>query len=162
VTITRGDRRFVVEKTHHYEVVGEVLSATAYDVTWSTEFFDVDVGLIWGPNRRAFQEKYSFSQMGRWLFWRSSTQVSEAERADITRHISNNHLIPAEGRKHLGSAIRWVSSGDHVKITGSLVRIVDDGGQQLLVSSHSRDDSGDGACEVIWVDSLQINGRVYR
>ncbi len=162
VAVTRGDRHFTIEKTHHYEVSGEVLSATAYDVTWSNEFFDVDVGLLWGPSRERFKEKYHFSQMGRWLFWRSETPVTDAERDDITRHISNNHLIPAEGRKHLASAVRWVSSGDHVKITGSLVRVLDETGAQLVRSSTVREDSGDGACEVIWVDSLQINGRVYR
>ena len=162
ISVTRGDRHFIIEKTHRYEVVGEVLSATAYDLAWTNDFFDVDVGLLWGPERESFKSKYRFSQMGRWLFWRSEGPVSDAERLEINRHISNNHLIPAEGRKHLSSAVRWVSKGDQVKIVGALVRVLDEAGLPLVQSSLTRDDSGDGACEVVWVDSLQINGRVYR
>jgi hypothetical protein len=162
VQVTRGDKVFTVEKTHRYVVSGEVLSATAYDVAWTNELFDVDVGLLWGPRREEFKRRFTFFQMGRWLFWRSDQPVAEELRAEVTRHLSNNHLIPAEGRRHLRSAVRWASRGDRVRIEGALVRVLDADGAVLTRSSTSRDDTGDGACEIIWVDSLQINGRVYR
>jgi hypothetical protein len=78
VTVRRGDRDFIIEKTHHYVIEGEVLSATSYDLVWTNDFFDVDVGLLWGTEREHFKQRYTFSQSGRWLFWRSPTPVSEA------------------------------------------------------------------------------------
>ena len=99
--------------------------------------------------------------MGRWLFWRTDGPVSDAERLEVTRHISNNHLIPSETSKHLARAFRMLRQGDDVRITGSLVRITGPSGL-LVTSSTVRDDTGDGACEVVWVDELQVGSRIYR
>lgn len=162
LSVVRDGRVYVVEKLHAYEASGEVLSTSSYDVTWTNDFADVDLALLWGPQREQMKKKYRFFQMGRWLFWRSETQPSAEERQDITRHMSNNHLIPAEGSRRLATAFRWISKGDHVRIRGALVRITDRGGQVYSQSSVSRDDVGDGACEVVWVDELQIGSRVFR
>jgi hypothetical protein len=162
VTVTRGGRTFVIEKLYRYEHSGEVLSATAYDLAWTNDFFDVDVGTIWGPTREALKQRFTFQQMGRFLFWRTETEPTQEERLEVTRHIANNHLIPAEGSAHLSRAVRFVREGDVVRIKGALVRILDEGGVVLASSSVVRDDTGDGACEIVWVDELQINSRVFR
>lgn len=161
VTVTRGGRTFVIEKLYRYEHSGEVLSATAYDLAWTNDFFDVDVGTIWGPTREALKQRFTFQQMGRFLFWRTETEPTQEERLEVTRHIANNHLIPAEGSAHLSRAVRFVREGDVVRIKGALVRILDEGGVVLASSSVVRDDTGDGACEIVWVDELQINSRVF-
>lgn len=162
VTVTRGGRTFTIEKLFRYDHAGEVLSATSYDLTWTNDFFDVDVGTIWGPTREQLKERFTFQQMGRFLFWRTEGQPTQEEKLDVTRHIANNHLIPAEGSQHLASAVRLVREGDLVRIRGALVRILDDQGRVLATSSVVRDDTGAGACEIIWVDELQVGSRVYR
>lgn len=162
LSVERGGTRYLVHKQFSYEVQGEVLSASSYDLTWTNDFADVDVALLWGPRRDALKEKFKFFQMGRWLFWRTDSEPSPEERAEVTRAISNNHLIPAEESKRLGWAFRRISKGDSVRIKGSLVRITSPEGALYAQSSTSRDDTGDGACEVVWVDELQINGRVFR
>lgn len=162
VTVMRGGRTFVIEKLYRYEHSGEVLSATAYDLAWTNDFFDVDVGTIWGPTREALKQRFTFQQMGRFLFWRTETEPTQEERLDVTRHIANNHVIPAEGSAHLSRAVRFVREGDVVRIKGALVRILDESGVVLASSSVVRDDTGDGACEIVWVDELQINSRVFR
>jgi hypothetical protein len=60
VEVERGGRRFVIEKLARYEHSGEVLSATSYDLAWTNDFFDVDVGTIWGPRREALKERFTF------------------------------------------------------------------------------------------------------
>jgi hypothetical protein len=160
LTVTRGERQYVVEKLFDYEISGEVLSASTYDVTWTNDFADVDLGLLWGPKRAQLKERFKFFQMGRWLFWRSETQVSEEERGEVGRHISNNHLIPSEGSKHLARAFRMLRKGDEVRLKGALVRISGPDGP-VADSSTVRDDTGDGACEVVWVDELQVGGRIF-
>jgi hypothetical protein len=162
LTVERSGTRYLVHKQFSYEVQGEVLSASTYDVTWTNDFADVDLALLWGPKREAIKERFKFFQMGRWLFWRTENEVSAEDRAELTRLISNNHLIPAEGSRHLGWAFRRLGKGDQVRLKGSLVRITSPEGNLYAQSSTSRDDTGDGACEVIWVDELQVNGRVYR
>jgi hypothetical protein len=161
ITVTRDGRQYVIEKLFKYEASGEVLSASTYDVTWTNDFADVDVALLWGPKREQLKDRFKFFQMGRWLFWRSEEEVSEADRSELNAHISNNHLIPSETSKHLAAAFRMVRKGDEVRLKGSLVRIHGPDGQVLATSSTSRGDTGDGACEVVWVDELQIGSRVF-
>jgi hypothetical protein len=155
-------KSYLLEKHHRYEIAGEVLSIATYNLAFKSEFFDVDLGLIWGPRLADLKQRYRFDQGGRWLFWRSGGPVSDEERHYITAHISNNHLIPADGRRNLFKAIRWPSRGDRVRITGYLVNIKNPSGGVVVASSTSRDDTGGGACEVIWVDEIQINRAVYR
>jgi hypothetical protein len=160
--VERRGHHFSLEKFFRYEIAGEVVSASEYDLTWTNDFFDVDVGLVWGPRLSELKERYSFFQMGRWLFWRSKGPVSGEERDYITAHMGNQHLIPAEGHANVARAIKWIRGGDHVHLRGYLVRIRDENGHQVAVSSTSRHDTGDGACEIVWVDEVQIGTSVYR
>ena len=161
-TLSRGGQQYRVEQHHRYEVVGEVLSSETYALTFRSDFYDVDIGLIWGERVADLKDRYRFHQDGRWLFWRSSGPVSDEERAYITAHIGNHHVIPAEGRPQVARALRWADAGDVVRLTGFLVDIWDAQGQPVAQSSRSRDDSGNGACEIVWVDELQIGRRIYR
>lgn len=162
VPVAFDGKNYFVEKHHKYEISGEVLSVETYNVAFKSEFFDVDLGLIWGPRVADLKQRYTFNQGGRWLFWSSKDPVSDDERRYITAHISNNHLIPAEGRGNLVKAVRWPGRGDKVRIAGYLVTIKNPSGGVAVASSMSRDDSGAGACEVIWVEEIQINDRIYR
>jgi len=162
VRVEFDGKSYLIEKHHRYEISGEVLSVETYNVAFKSEFFDVDLGVIWGPRVADLKQKYTFNQGGRWLFWSSKDPVSEDERRYITAHISNNHLIPAEGRRNLFKAVRWPSRGDKVRIAGYLVTIKNLSGGVAVASSTSRDDSGAGACEVIYVDEIQINTAIYR
>ena len=155
-------KSYLIEKHHRYEISGEVLSIETYNVAFKNEFFDVDLGLIWGPRSAELKRRYTFNQGGRWLFWSSKDPVSDDERRYITAHISNNHLIPAAGRRNLVKAVRWPGRGDKVRIAGYLVTIKDPSGGVAASSSISREDSGAGACEVIWVEEIQINDKIYR
>ena len=162
VPVEFDGKSYRVEKHHKYEISGEVLSLETYNVAFKSEFFDVDLGLIWGPRVADLKQRYTFNQGGRWLFWSSKEPVSDDERNYITTHISNNHLIPAEGGGNLVKAVRWPGRGDKVRIAGYLVTIKNLSGAVVVASSTSRDDTGAGACEVIWVEEIQINDQIYR
>ena len=161
VTVQRGDRTFFIIKTHRYALTAEVLAAHAYDWVWTTEFYDVDLGLAWGDQVRRLTETYSFYQDARFLFWRSDAPVSEEERAYITTHVGNVHVLPAEGKPHVGRALRSARPGDLVSLEGYLVEIQDAGTNRLAKSSTTRTDTGNGACEVMWVDRVQIDGTAW-
>ena len=74
----------------------------------------------------------------------------------VARQCSNNHLIPADTR--VKKAIKKIKKGDHIRITGYLVYIdgkKSDGTTFFWNSSTTRDDDGDGACEVIYVTDVE-------
>lgn len=160
-TVHRGDRTFFVILTHQYTITAKVVSQHAYDLVWTNDFFDVDLGLIWGDQVDRLEEQYTFYQDARWLFWRSSDHVSDAERAYITAHFGNVHTIPAEGNDEVGRALRSVRAGDLVSLSGYLVEVQDAGTNVVARSSRSRTDTGAGACEVMWVDRIQIDDTLY-
>lgn len=162
LTVTRDGKPFTIRKLYTYEAQGEVLSASKYALTWTNDFYDVDLGLIWGPSREALKRRFKFFQMGRWLFWRTEDPVSAEDRALVTRSISNNHAIPAEGSQHIARMLTRVGEGDRVRLKGALVQIRGPQGEVLATSSASRDDTGDGACEVVWIEELQVGDRLYR
>ena len=67
---------------------------------------------------------------------------------------SNNHLIPAT--REVRDQIFGLRRGDKVRIIGYLVSAYSsDTHAEHLVSSTRRDDTGDGACEVIYVARIE-------
>jgi len=74
-----------------------------------------------------------------------------ASEQDITAHSANMHMVPSTGE--LAERLRAIARGDLVDIRGYLVEIrLSNGG--IWRSSLTRTDTGDGACELVWVDEL--------
>ncbi len=63
------------------------------------------------------------------------------------------HLIPARGA--VKATLLKARSGDLVRLEGYLVRCEGPDGFRWQ-SSLTREDTGDGSCEVVWVESASI------
>ena len=77
--------------------------------------------------------------------------------------MANTHLIPASD--NIRKAMRFARKGDTVKLDGYLVNVeaLKDGTiKSTWHSSTSREDKGNGACEILYVKNLQIGDRIYR
>lgn len=70
---------------------------------------------------------------------------------DINSHMSHNHLIPADNR--IQTLLRWIKKWQYIHIKWYLVRLHWDNGYNL-VSSLTRDDMWDWACETIYVTDI--------
>lgn len=70
---------------------------------------------------------------------------------DINSHISHNHLIPANSR--IQKLLRWIKKGQYIHIKWYLVWLHWNKWYNL-VSSLTRDDQWDGACETIYVTDI--------
>jgi len=69
-------------------------------------------------------------------------------------HAANMHLIPAtHGVAH---ALSQVRKGHVVSLRGQLVDVLRVREGLHVRSSLTREDTGAGACELIWVDDLQL------
>jgi hypothetical protein len=99
----------------------------------------------------AVLDKIRISQSNRFYFWR--VDEFPIPRRDIERSSANMHMIPANGA--LASRLKSVRVGQVVRIDGWLVEAQGDDGWRWR-SSLTRDDSGAGGCEVVFVQDLQI------
>jgi hypothetical protein len=91
---------------------------------------------------------YSMRRAYAWTARRGSLPASEA---DIIAHSANMHMVPSTGE--LAGRLGAIRRGDLVDIRGFLVEIkFPDGGTWR--SSLSRTDTGNGACELVWVNDL--------
>ena len=111
-----------------------------------------DLALGWG--RMSDEEVLSsidITQSGRWYRWQTAT--FPIPQREIETSSANMHMIPKDDEvKKILSRVR---EGDIVSIHGYLVQVMSSDGWHW-VSSLSRDDTGNGACELVFVESMQI------
>jgi coproporphyrinogen III oxidase-like Fe-S oxidoreductase len=94
------------------------------------------------------------NQYDRYLNWKIDRLPVPAEQA--MQMVSNMHIIPAN--PEIAKQIKHVKRGDLVRLKGELVEIKDK--DMVWTSSLTPTDTGDGACEVFRVSSIQWIERV--
>ncbi len=144
-----------------YSVSGIVVGTKRYDSGWESEVAPIDIAIIWGELTTPEVRRYmKYSQRTRWVYyeWKSGCPVKPEY---IESHVSNNHCIPANDR--IEKALFKIQKEDEVTLEGMLVKI-DGKWDDTTVYWHSsttRTDTGDGACEVMFVKRVTINGTVF-
>lgn len=137
----------------NFEVRARILSAEDYHFDRAAELSPVDLALGWGPmSDSRVLGSMSIRQSGRWYFWSSgSLPIPPAE---VTSHSANMHLIPAN--TIVARRLLQAKPGQIIHLEGQLVRADGRDGWHW-VSSLSRTDSGDGSCEVVWVEQADVS-----
>jgi hypothetical protein len=152
---------------YSYDISGLVVHRLDYNTWYSLsrtdKLFTTDLCIIWGENlkSKAYQNKsLSVKQDFRFcLFSYGGDLVFNG------REVSNNHLLV--NNKEVAVVLKKVSVGDQVRIKGYLVNVEAkalDGKTEKMAewkdmrwqTSVTREDSGGGACEIIYATSLQI------
>ncbi len=119
----------------------------------------LDLALIWGPVADPTVLRHlKFHLSERYVsYWYDATTPS-AVVGRLPSHIANNHLIPAT--EDVARTLDRVRIGDLVTLQGKLVdvEIRDARGQVAarMRTSMTRDDVGSGACEIVWVESVEV------
>lgn len=130
-----------------------VLGREDYRLGREADLSPTDLALGWGRMRDdAVLSKLDISQSGRWYFyrWQDAPPLPPDE---IVRTSANMHMIPAD--ESVARALARVDADQRVRIEGWLVE-AQAGDGWTWRSSLTREDSGDGACEVVYVCSLQV------
>lgn len=136
----------------NFEIKARILGRENYLFDAGAELVPVDLALGWGPmSDSGVLEHIDISQSGRFYFW----QVKQfpIPRRDIETHSANMHLIPANER--IEAILNDTREGQVVAMRGYLVR-ADRADGWAWQSSLTREDTGAGACELIWVEELAI------
>ncbi|PNS07523.1 hypothetical protein [Solilutibacter silvestris] len=131
-----------------FSVDARVLSRRDYSGDRPALFSPIDLALGWGPMTDGTTlAQLNVRQSNRWYRygWVGNPPLDPGA---IIRNSANMHMIPSNAA--IENALRAVQRDDRVRIDGWLVEAHDGGGWNWR-SSMTRDDSGAGACEVVYV-----------
>ncbi|MCB2205208.1 hypothetical protein KQI65_10700 [bacterium] len=144
---------FMITALADYDIRARVLSRKNYGSGKESDLSPVDFALGWGRMSDSFViDKLDISQGHRWYKWRVA-DLMPIPRKEIEESSANVHILPANDE--VWDMVDEVHEGSVVHMKGYLVKVTSDGGWHW-VSSTRRDDTGDGACEVFWVESLTV------
>ena len=141
---------------------GRVLHTRHYDLDWRSVCSPLDIALGWGPVADpGVDEWINWRQSRRWYFYTIQPGAPVSVQ-DVARHSSNVHIIPANN--NLSRALLKLEVGDLVFLEGELVDAeVDLLGMSFVTrTSLTRTDSGGGACEILYVRRLVVDGKEFR
>lgn len=141
-----------IELLQRFDIEARVLSASTYRLDREADVAPVDLALGWGPmSDTAVLDKLSISQTSRFYFWRA--EEFPIPRREIEIHSANMHMIPSS--RAIERKLKGISRGQIVTISGYLVEAKASDGWRWR-SSLTREDTGSGACELVWVDDLVV------
>lgn len=135
-----------------FEIEARVLSARRYRSGREAELSPIDLALGWGRmSDDNVLKDIEIRQSGRFFYWR--VEQFPIPRKEIEENSANMHIIPAT--RDITRRLKKIRKGCVVRFNGYLVR-VDARDQWHWQSSLTRKDTGDGACELVWVEQLDI------
>jgi len=134
-----------------FSVDARVLSREDYLAGRESDLSPTDLALGWDRMREtSVLDRLEISQSGRWYQyrWQGDPPLPPQE---IARSSANMHMIPAD--QAVAAALARIDAGDRVRIDGWLVEAVTPDGWRWR-SSTTRDDTGGGACELVYVCAI--------
>jgi hypothetical protein len=136
-----------------FEIHARVLSSEPYYLRRESDLSPLDLALGWGAmSDEAVLDRIDISQGNRWYFTRYEYPAPLSD-AQITANSSNMHMIPA--RKSVARQLKDLRPGNIVLLKGYLVDVDHASGWRWR-TSLSRTDTGNGACEIVYVESITI------
>ena len=157
-SVEQGGVQYLIEPLHDYALEGMVVSVRHHDgdrmlhQLWNDHLNVADLCVVWGSNT-------DVSRLREFEFWSGQftcffrTRNEDAWGRFRPDQMSNNHLITADGS--LREAIDDVRIGDQVRLRGHLAQYSTAAGFKRG-TSITRDDTGNGACETIYITDFQV------
>ena len=149
-TLRRGD--FTLVTRARFELTARVLSREDYRFDAGAPLAPIDLALGWG--RMSDSEVLSqieVSQGNRFYHWH--VDRFPIPRREIEQSSANMHMIPADTAvRHVLERVR---PGQLVHLEGFLVDAQRPSGWHWH-TSMTREDTGDGACELVYVENADI------
>jgi hypothetical protein len=144
---------YILTRRARFDITARVLSREPYSMGREADLSPLDLALGWGVmSDTALLDLLKISQSGRWYHWRYR-QALPVPETQIVASSSNMHMIPA--RKSVERALKKLRVGDVVTLQGYLVDADHPSGWRWR-TSMSRTDSGNGACEIVYVESVSV------
>jgi hypothetical protein len=143
---------YTIQPLERFALDARVLGAERYRFGREADLSPIDLALGWGPmSDTAVLAKIEISQSNRFYFWR--VEQFPIPRREIEINSANMHMIPATA--DVERALSRVRTGSLIRLRGYLVEAVAPDGWRWR-SSLTREDTGNGACELVWVERLDV------
>jgi hypothetical protein len=136
-----------------FSMEARVLHCKNYRYDKQAGLVPVDLALGWGPmSDQRILDQLRITQSAR-FYWYEWSRQPPISREQIISHSTNVHIIPAT--KAIAARCKSLRAGSLVQLNGDLVEA---SGPNITAwrSSLSRTDTGNGACELMWVKELSI------
>jgi len=159
--IEANQEHYLITPEYEYSLEGVVVSThnadafldMAHHEEWR-DFINIrDLCIIWGNNVKSGVYKDMQFENGNWTCWYSWPNANVRQRFK-NNQLSNNHLLT--GEESVKRAIMEAKPGDHIHIEGMLVNYANSANGFKRGTSISRTDTGQGACETIYVEKFDI------
>jgi hypothetical protein len=148
---TREKSGYHIELLASFDIRARVIAAERYRFDRGAVLSPVDLALGWREmSDSAVLQQIKISQGGRaYTWWAKNYPVP---RNIIETHSANMHMIPADD--DIERRLKSLRPGNLIHIKGYLVEVTNKEGFRWK-SSLTRSDTGAGACELIWIESLE-------
>jgi hypothetical protein len=144
---------FTLTSLANYEIEARVLSKEDYSIGIEAELAPTDLAVGWGVmSDEAVLNKIDISQGNRFFFWH--VDQFPIPQHEIEIHAANMHIIPANDT--VKRQLSKVRAGQVVRIKGQLIEAKRSDGWHWR-SSLTRDDTGSGACELMYATELTVH-----
>jgi hypothetical protein len=154
---------FHLKPLAHFALDARLLHRKVYRWDRQSKLAPVDLAVGWGPmSDQSVIDRLNITQSMR-FFWYEYQQPPPIAKEEIVCHGTNLHIIPATSA--IASLCKSLRIGALIHLSGELVEAT---GPDIGTwrSSLSRTDSGNGACELVWVEELSplvfetVDGRI--
>jgi len=155
------NQHYIIEPQFDYELYGVVVSYhdadSLIDIWHHDKWKDYinlrDLCVIWGANvRNGVYLNMNFSN-DNWTCWAYWPDRTTRDRFDMTA-LSNNHLLV--DNKSIKKALMNTEAGDYIHLKGVLASYRNPANHFFRGTSTVRTDTGNGACETIYVREFDI------
>jgi len=166
-TLQVNEQEYVVSPKFSYELDGVVVSYhDADDLTdiwhhkrWK-DFINLrDLCVIWGGNVESGVYKRMTFNNDNWTCWASWPDAATGALFKMNA-LSNNHLLTDDDA--VKTALMSAEPGDHIRLKGVLASYSNKASGFQRGTSVIRDDTGNGACETIYLDEFKIIKKANR
>jgi hypothetical protein len=167
---TVGGITYTIKPMADYEIWGLVVSEHDSESwwdwihkAWNDELNVVDLCVVFAENAKSGGYVGLDYSSGQFVCYVQTSSSEKWQRFSM-RALSNNHLLA--DRPSIISTLRGVQVGDQVHIRGVLAEYAHNHGFAFKRgTSLTRDDTGNGACETIYVQEVELlraGGRPWR
>jgi len=152
---------FILDQYHltsraAFQIRARVLSREDYNWGREADLSPMDLALGWGVmSDQSVLDRISVDQRSRWYFTRYEYPAPISDQ-EIIRNSGNMHMVPSQ--PGIARQLEKVRKGDIVQLNGYLVDVDTESGWRWRTSLR-RDDSGNGACEIVYLESVVIEER---
>jgi len=148
---------FSLKPRARFQIRARVLSRENYRWGTGAALSPLDLALGWDVmSDQSVLDQIKIEQRSRWYYTRYDLPAPISDQA-IIRNSSNMHMVPANSR--VKAKLKKVRRGDVVQLNGYLVDVDAESGWKWR-TSLSREDTGNGACEIVYVEDILIEARI--